>query len=244
LQRDNKHSFVKKARKIHGNKYSYRRAIYKRSNKKIDITCKEHGLFQQTPNKHLQGQGCPICAGTYRSNTKEFIKKSISVHGNKYEYDLVDYHNAYSKVKIGCLKHGIFVQDPHDHLNGKGCPQCKHPVSKAETSWLNTIGISKENRNKLLIINKQRYVVDGYEDGTIYEFYGDYWHGNPDKFPATDINKHTGCTFGDLYNKTVKREECLKRAGFSIITMWESEYESNEMQGQTKSNLLQPYVQA
>lgn len=53
--------FVKKSKIIHQNYYDYSSSIYKNSRTKIIITCKKHGDFYQTPNKHLQGQGCYIC---------------------------------------------------------------------------------------------------------------------------------------------------------------------------------------
>lgn len=54
--------FVKKAREIHGDKYDYSSVVYTLSQKKIDIICKEHGVFSQTANSHLCGNGCPSCA--------------------------------------------------------------------------------------------------------------------------------------------------------------------------------------
>ena len=53
----------------------------------------------------------------------KFIKSSIDIHGDKYDYSLVDYKNNKTKVKIICHKHGIFEQRPIGHINSKnGCP--------------------------------------------------------------------------------------------------------------------------
>lgn len=54
----------------------------------------------------------------------EFIKKSKTVHEDKYDYSKVEYVNTHTKVEIVCKKHGSFWQDPHNHLKGKGCPKC------------------------------------------------------------------------------------------------------------------------
>lgn len=59
-----------------------------------------------------------------RLTTEDFIEKSNIVHNNKYDYSLVEYKNAHSKVKIQCRKHGIFQQVPLSHLRGDGCPTC------------------------------------------------------------------------------------------------------------------------
>ena len=56
--------------------------------------------------------------------TEEFIKKAIEIHGDRYDYSLVDYKTSVKKVKIICKKHGVFRQIPNDHLRGSGCPRC------------------------------------------------------------------------------------------------------------------------
>lgn len=56
---DTLETFIKKAEKIHGNKYIY--SNYVNSKTKIKIICKKHGSFNQTPHDHLQGYGCPKC---------------------------------------------------------------------------------------------------------------------------------------------------------------------------------------
>jgi hypothetical protein len=54
----------------------------------------------------------------------EFIRKAISIHGEKYDYSLVEYINSKKKIKIICGKHGIFEQQPFNHILGKGCNIC------------------------------------------------------------------------------------------------------------------------
>jgi len=53
--------FIKKARKIHGDKYNYSKAIYTKDNIKLIITCPLHGDFEQLASNHLAGQGCYYC---------------------------------------------------------------------------------------------------------------------------------------------------------------------------------------
>lgn len=54
-----------------------------------------------------------------------FKNKSYKIHNNIYDYSLVEYINSYTKVKIICKEHGVFVQRPNNHLSGQGCPKCK-----------------------------------------------------------------------------------------------------------------------
>ncbi len=53
--------FTEKANIKHKNKYDYSQISYINNRTKVDIICKEHGVFQQTPTRHLGGEGCPSC---------------------------------------------------------------------------------------------------------------------------------------------------------------------------------------
>lgn len=46
---------------LHGDRFDYSEVDYINSSTKIKIICKEHGVFEQTPNSHLQGKGCKHC---------------------------------------------------------------------------------------------------------------------------------------------------------------------------------------
>lgn len=58
--------------------------------------------------------------------TKEqFIEAAKLVHGDNYDYSLVDYVNVDTKVKIKCKECGnIFEQTPYTHKKGSDCPKC------------------------------------------------------------------------------------------------------------------------
>lgn len=124
-----KEEFIAKASEKHKNKYDYSKVEYVNSQTLVDIICPEHGEFKQRPNAHLRGQGCPKCkteAGKRlcSDTTETFIKKANGVHGDKYDYSMVEYVNTNTLVKIICPKHGEFEQKPNVHLQGKGCPRC------------------------------------------------------------------------------------------------------------------------
>lgn len=59
--RSNIITFVTKANNVHSNVYTYSNAIYINSKTKLTITCSKHGDFEQQPNNHIAGQGCPMC---------------------------------------------------------------------------------------------------------------------------------------------------------------------------------------
>jgi len=56
-----KEQFIKKAIKVHGNKYDYSKVVYENTDTPVCIICLEHGEFWQTPHHHLRGSGCPEC---------------------------------------------------------------------------------------------------------------------------------------------------------------------------------------
>ena len=116
--------FINESVKLHGDKYDYSIVDFSRKNDRIEIICPIHGLFETTPHIHLLGCGCPKCAGIAKLSNEEFIEKSKSIHGNKYDYDKVDYKNNRTKVCIICPEHGEFWQTPSSHLKGSGCPKC------------------------------------------------------------------------------------------------------------------------
>jgi len=59
-----------------------------------------------------------------RKTNSEFIEYSINIHGDKYDYSLVDYKNNKTKVSIICKEHGVFKQTPNDHIGKHGCRKC------------------------------------------------------------------------------------------------------------------------
>ena len=116
--------FIEETIKLHGDRYDYSLVEYTNSQNKVKIICKEHGIFEQIPARHLSKSGCPTCNGNKKMDTETFIKKSFSIHGDKYDYTLVEYTNCINKVGIICKEHGVFYQSPHKHLLKQGCPTC------------------------------------------------------------------------------------------------------------------------
>lgn len=117
--------FINESIKLHGDKFDYSKVDFSRKNDRIKIICPIHGWFETTPHIHLLGCDCPKCVGIAKLSNEEFIEKSKSIHGNKYDYSKVDYKNNRTKVCIICPEHGEFWQTPHNHLIGQGCPKCK-----------------------------------------------------------------------------------------------------------------------
>lgn len=222
-------------KRIHGeNRYDYSKVSYINNHTKVCIGCLTntvHGFFWQTPSNHLNNQQCPICSRNKRhqckpKNKNVFLKECRNLHGELYDYSNFIYNNTHTKGEIKCNKcWNIFYQTPNHHLHGQGCIKCSNRKSRPEMEFLDYLKIpnTKENRQKRISI----FLVDGFDSktNTIYEFLGDYWHGNPDKFKPTDHNQVCHKTFGELYEFTFnKKFRILKSMGYSIKYIWEKEW--------------------
>lgn len=73
-------SFVNRAIGTHGDRYGYEKVVYIGSIKKVIITCHTHGDFQQTPDNHLKGHGCPKCADTWSGDGVVYVMCSPEGH--------------------------------------------------------------------------------------------------------------------------------------------------------------------
>lgn len=95
---------------------------YVKSNTKIKHKCSNGHIYEQKPNNHLNGNGCPKCGGVYRKNTQDYINecKELGI-----DLPIESYVNNSTKIKHKCNKCGkIYKQTPSNHLQGQGCPKC------------------------------------------------------------------------------------------------------------------------
>lgn len=122
--------FIARARKIHGDKYTYDNLQYIKSTFEVTVTCPIHGDFQVNASNHLyRKQGCQRCTRetvvTRTSDTQDsFIAKARKKHNDKYDYSKVVYLGSTSKVEIICPEHGSFWQRASSHLAGNECKSC------------------------------------------------------------------------------------------------------------------------
>ena len=139
--------FVRVAKLLHGEKYDYSNVQYVNRRTKVSIGCKQHGLFTQTPYHHLRWHGCPRCSGTF--STEDFVERARLKHGETYLYSRTVYQKSNQNVVIECRVHGEFMQWPHNHLEGHGCPKCgteKARERKREILQLGNESMSKRRK--------------------------------------------------------------------------------------------------
>lgn len=133
--------FIERCNKKHKNKYDYSKTNFIRNIDKIKIICPIHGEFEQVASAHLHGNGCIKCAGVERKSTQDFIKRAKEVHGDKYDYSLVNYTTCKDKVKIICGNHGVFEQSAISHLKGHICKKCSLENRMTTNDFINKSNI-------------------------------------------------------------------------------------------------------
>ena len=116
-------------REAHGNRYDYSRMVFRTVKDRVEIICREHGIFWQSPDNHMRGKGCRMCRAHLRESRDIFIEKATLKHGQTYNYSDVIYRDSKSKVCILCPTHGNFMQSPSHHLMGRGCPMCRDEMN-------------------------------------------------------------------------------------------------------------------
>lgn len=159
-RRSSTKEFVQKATNVHGSKYDYSKVEYTFNDVKVEIICQIHESFFITPANHLSGQGCGKCGDanngiSQRKSTEKFIEEAHAVHGGVYDYSETSYITGKHKVKIKCLKHGIFEKLPVKHLfAAQGCPTCAKSGFKKDIPAILYVLVC-DNLTKIGITNRE-----------------------------------------------------------------------------------------
>jgi len=149
----------------HTSKYGYGDVDYINSHTAVNITCKYHGNFLQTPASHKRGSGCPSCAkASSRLSQEQFLQKASKVHNKRYDYSKSVYEHSDSKILVTCELHGDFSQKASMHLFGYGCQACAKGGG-------NNLTIANRRKGDYLTIPSGLYVMqlDWLSGPTVYK---------------------------------------------------------------------------
>ncbi len=235
VNKSNKEEFIKKVKKIFS-QYDYSKVEYINNKTKVCIICPEHGEFWSRPNDLLSGYGCKKCADNTLKTNEEFIEQCIKVHNNKFDYSLCNYTGATKKVKIICHEkdkngneHGVFEQNPSNHLNGSGCPRCN---SGKKSKMEENIGVELDKLN--IIIERQKtfpwlkykrhLYLDFYlpEYNIAIEVQGDQHYLPIKRFGGIDGYKLR-------YNRDATKEKLCKEHDIEIYYITKKNYNINDI---------------
>ena len=123
---------LKRFADIHGTEYDYSRVHYASTHVPVEIVCRTHGNFWQSPSAHIaQKQGCPKCSRGKASKKRripfsEFEQRAQRLHADAFTYHEKHYHGLQRDTLIICKAHSrTFRQRPAVHLMGcTGCTEC------------------------------------------------------------------------------------------------------------------------
>ena len=151
-----------------------------------------------------------------------------------YKVFIKDFHNnccggLLNKYKDSSILFLISVYPNYPWILSK----FKKNYSRGQVEWLNYINIETPDIRHILndtngefSISETKYHADGFSKSKnkIYEYNGDFWHGNPNIYNEYDINTITKTTFGELYQKTLKKQMDCEKLGYVYMSIWESEW--------------------
>lgn len=178
--------------------------------------------WENTVKSVSLGYGCTRCSGKYRKSTEEWIEAAKGIHGDKYDYSLVEFLDSKTPVTIICPKHGRFLQAPSEHLSGKGCKYCAHQSFHPKEALAI---ISPE------IASQWDYELNkdsGYTPETIgvnhtIQF---WWHcteGKAHSFHATIAKRLSGMRCAVCHGKQMSYDRSLEFLRPDLLKEWSSE---------------------
>lgn len=139
-------------------------------------------------------------------NLEIFLQNCKRIHGDKYDYSLVNYIHHLIKVKIICPIHGEFEQKPARHLSSKtGCRKCSN--ASINSNSLEFIKKSKIIHKDKYSYNKVNYVKSSMKVEIFCKTHNEYFY----QVPSSHLSGN-GCpkcagrcyNFQDFLNKVNK----------------------------------------
>jgi very-short-patch-repair endonuclease len=94
---------------------------------------------------------------------------------------------------------------------------------KLKTNKVEEAGYSLLDRMGLLYFNQyliaNKFCVDAffYSESLIVQFDGDYWHGNPDKFPVLDERQKKRSRLDK------SQDAYMDKCGYRVLRIWETD---------------------
>jgi hypothetical protein len=131
--------FLRKCREVHGDTYDLSKVVYTRSNKAVEVGCKDHGPFFPRAGNFINSKsGCPVCAREStglqtRRSAASYITQASSLHAGRFTYGAITYADNIAMLEVICPDHGMFTQRVADHLKGIGCSKCSVEVYDQES---------------------------------------------------------------------------------------------------------------
>jgi len=198
-------------------------ALMPGSNRKIWLKCENGHSFRRKVNKINEKTTCLKCSGAIPTKTNNlYVNFPDLMKEWDYKKNKIDPRTCSNgkKLKVWwkCKNGHSWKTSIYKRTYGSGCPACvkNRTFSKKGNLWL--------DENSIKIREKQinTYKVDGFKDNIVYEYLGNYWHGNPKYHNPKDKHPSIKCNFGLILIQTIQRLNQISQY-FPIIYRWEDE---------------------
>ena len=162
-----------------------------------------------------------IASNTGKKRTEEFRKGQSKRTKQSYV------NNPELRKKRGELFSECW-KDGRNHYHGKASNRSK--AEEALYSELEATGKYKLERTTIYVGNNTYYYPDILINKKfIVEFYGDYWHANPQIYPVNKvIRPKTGMTADDIHAYDTARQKALEDMGYKYMVVWQSEWKADK----------------
>ena len=199
---------------------------YKGVSDKLTYKCNIDGYKWTTAFGNLKtgGNRCPKCAGhvsfTYDEVVQFLKERNITLISKEYK-------NTHGILIFKCNIDGHEWKTSFHSIKDMktGCPKCITRVSRKSTKWLNNLNI-KLREYKIYYNGEDKHPcnVDGFEKetNTVFEYLGDFWHGNP-VCKRNNYNEKDKELAKKRFAKTLKKFKILYALGYEIFYRWEME---------------------
>ena len=216
--------FVDKAKKVHGNSFTYYQGTYINTHTLTKIKCNACGhIFWQMPYSHLAGHGCLKCSGLALKTTEEVIDNFKKLNPNL-DYSQVKYINSTTKIDIICKKHGIFQTTPNNFMKHPICPKCSNEEKgkNATLPFKEFVERANKRHNKQYAYNESTYVKTHEKMEITHKLCGNIFWQTP--------NAHLlgqGCPFCSANKSKLEEEVKVKLNEENINYIWQ--YSSKQL---------------
>lgn len=171
FKRSDQKEVFDKIRELHPDLEILQGQIFKRKDKKILVRDK-YGVCKITPNNLLKKNSTSIRSAIDKQSY--WINQVKEVHGDKYDYSLVEYKDSRKKVKI-IGPNGVFEKCPAEHKIGQGCPieayknvskrNKENPVGWRYETWIRS-GLKSKHFDSFKV-----YFIECWDEETGERFY-------------------------------------------------------------------------
>lgn len=193
--------------------------VYGYTDEEISSMYKSKGITIENLSKKMSVEDAEKAVKEWSSKCVNTLDNFIKRHGK--DEGTKKYNNYVEKIRKNLQVKRSKIADK---CIGEVCDSLPHNVTLNECYYMEREWfIPYEDE----YADKHVYFVDFKYKDKIVEFYGDFWHGNPDIFDRDDFNPVIGKTFYEITQQDKIRIKNIESKGYKVYIVWEREYNKN-----------------